>query len=299
MRRLLPAVPLELPATFAFTQSSLQSFANCRRRFWLSYVKRVPWPAMEVAPYDEHEELLRLGGRFHQLVERAEAGIPADLLSRGLTHPLDEWFASYLRSRPADLPDAVVEVESVLSAPLEAGPASYRLAARYDLLAVGGEGAGRRAVIVDWKTNDRVPSRAQLQNRLQSLVYPYVLVEASPGLPWGPVEPEQVEMRYWFTAAPEDPVTFRYSSALHAANRAALTEMLAEMCSGESEREFPKVDDTDANRRRYCSYCIYRSRCDRGVGAGRLGEFDEEEFLEMDLESALEFTLEEVQELAF
>jgi len=43
-------VPLELPSTFAFSQSSLQSYVNCPRRFWLAYVEELTWPALEVAP---------------------------------------------------------------------------------------------------------------------------------------------------------------------------------------------------------------------------------------------------------
>ena len=291
-------MPLELPPTFAFSQSSLQSFANCPRRFWLAYVEQLSWPAIEVAPYDEHEELMKLGAQFHQLVERAEAGLSTDLLTEGLDHPLDGWFESYLRHRPADLPESV-EVERVLSVPFATATGQYRLAARYDLLAVGGEGARRRAVILDWKTNQRLTRRSILQQRLQTIVYPFVLVEASAGLPWGPVTPEQVEMRYWFTAAPTEAVIFHYSSDLHTANRASLLRLLDQILSGEEEADFPKVADTEENRRRFCNYCVYRSRCDRGIGAGALDELEETEFLDIDLESALEFTLEEVEELAF
>ena len=292
-------MPLKLPSTFAFSQSSLQSYVNCPRRFWLAYVEQLSWPALEASPYDEHEQLLRLGGQFHQLVERAEAGLPTDLLTEGLDYPLDEWFESYQRHRPADLPTEVVEVERVLSAPLAVEAGRYRLAARYDLIAVGGEGADRRAVILDWKTNERVTKRSTLAQRMQTLVYPYVLVEASAGLPWGPLVPEQVEMRYWFTAAPAEAVSFGYSSELHAANRAKFEQLLNEILSGERERDFPKVADTEENRKRFCGYCIYRSRCDRGVKASDLDEYDEEEFSDEDLERALDFTLEEVQELAF
>ena len=290
---------LKLPSTFAFSQSSLQSYVNCPRRFWLAYVEQLSWPALEASPYDEHERQLRWGGQFHQLVERAEAGLPTDLLTEGLDYPLDEWFESYQRHRPADLPTEVVEVERVLSAPLAVEAGRYRLAARYDLIAVGGEGADRRAVILDWKTNKRVTRRPTLAQRMQTLVYPYVLVEASAGLPWGPLVPEQVEMRYWFTAAPAEAVSFGYSSELHAANRAKFEQLLNEILSGERERDFPKVADTEENRKRFCGYCIYRSRCDRGVKASDLDEYDEEEFSDEDLERALDFTLEEVQELAF
>ena len=292
-------MPLELPSTFAFSQSSLQSYVNCPRRFWLAYVEQLSWPALEAQPYDELEQQLKLGGQFHQLVERAEAELPVDLLTDGLDYPLDEWFESYLRHRPADLPTEVVEIERVLSAPLAVEGDLYRLAARYDLIAVGGEGADRRAVILDWKTNRRVTRRSTLQQRMQTLVYPFVLVEASAGLPWGPLLPEQVEMRYWFTAAPADAVVFGYSSDLHADNRDRFVQILNDILGGEREADFPKVPDTDENRKRFCSYCIYRSRCDRGVAAGDLEEYDEEEFSDVDLERALEFTLEEVQELAF
>ena len=292
-------MPLELPSTFAFSQSSLQSYVSCPRRFWLSYVEELTWPALEVAPYDEHEQQLRRGAQFHKLVERAEAGLSKELLSQGLDHPLDEWFESYRRHRPADLPKENVEVERVLSVPLAVEAGRSRLAARYDLIAVVGDDENRRVVILDWKTNQRATRRSLLQQRMQTLVYPFVLVEASAGLPWGPVSPEQVEMRYWFTAAPAEPVTFHYSSDLHAANRARLNDILNDILRGEKQADFPKVADTDENRRRFCSYCVYRSRCDRGIGAGSLEEFDEAEFPDSDLEDALDFTLDEVQELAF
>lgn len=41
-----------LPDTFAFSQSSLQAFADCARRFWLAYVQQLPWPAIEAAPVE-------------------------------------------------------------------------------------------------------------------------------------------------------------------------------------------------------------------------------------------------------
>lgn len=296
-------MPLDLPSTFAFSQSSLQAYENCPRRFWLAYVEQLTWPAVEATPYDEHEQLLKLGAQFHQLIERAETGLPPALLASGLDYPLDEWFAAYQQQRPADLPRDFVEIERVLSIPFGTDAGRYRLAARYDLIAAGGIGNGtgdeRRAVILDWKTNKRPTRRATLQQRLQTVVYPFVLVEASEALPWGPVMPEQVEMRYWFTAAPDAPVIFRYNSDQHAANRERLLRLLDEILHGESQRDFPKVPDTEQNRRRFCSYCVYRSRCDRGVDAGELEDVDDAEFFVLDIENALEFTLEEVEELAF
>ena len=325
-----------LPAGFAFSQSSLQAFEDCPRRFWLAYIEQLPWPAVEASPIQEHEELMRLGERFHRLVQRAEIGIDPDIVAAGLEPPLSTWFTAYLTYRPADLPEEFVEIERVLSIAVGAkgkgreaalvneriggegreedivtesgnlriaqSPISnlqfhYRLAAKYDLIAAQQDG---RVVIVDWKTAKRRADPATLRQRWQSVVYPYVLVEASANLPWGPMRPEQVEMRYWFTAAPGQPLTFRYDATQHEANHQRLQRLLAEILAGQNEADFPKVADTPANRRRLCAFCVYRSRCNRGETAGDLDALDDAEgFFAVDMEKALEFTLEDVEELAF
>lgn len=299
-----------LPAGFAFSQSSLQAFEDCPRRFWLAYIAQLPWPSVEASPVEEHEALMRQGERFHRLVQRAEIGIAHDEVSVGLDGPLAAWFAAYQAHRPADLPEEAVEIERVLAVTVStdatqkatggAGAASaarVRLAAKYDLIAAE---AGGRVVIVDWKTARRRTEPAILRHRWQTLVYPYVLVEASAGLPWGPVRPEQVEMRYWFTAAPGQPVSFRYDAAQHEANHQRIAQLVAAILAGETEADFPKVADTPANRRRFCAFCIYRSRCNRGETAGDLDTLDDaEEYFAVDLDRALEFTLEDVEELAF
>ncbi|NJN84442.1 MAG: PD-(D/E)XK nuclease family protein [Caldilineaceae bacterium] len=291
-----PAVPL-LPPTFSFSQSSLQAYEECARRFWLAYVRQLPWPAVEASPVQEYEQLMRMGAAFHRQIERAEIGLDDALLSQSLEPPLDGWFESYLRHRPADLPTDFVEIEHVLSIPFIDPAGAYRLVAKYDLIAGDHDG---RVVIIDWKTSRRRTDPATLRHRLQSLVYPFVLVEASGGLPWGSIAPERVEMWYWFTAAPMQPVIFRYDAAQHAANHARLQTILKSILAGAVENDFPKVLDTEQNRRRLCSYCVYRSRCNRGAAAGDLDELaDAEEFFAVDIAASLEFRLDDVEELAF
>ena len=295
---------INLPASFTFSQSSLQAYVDCARRFWLAYVEQLPWPAVEASPVQEHEALMRLGERFHRLVQRSEEGIDPTQVAAGLTPPLAAWFAAYLQHRPAALPIDFLAAERVLTIPFSLAPAhpvaaspAYRLAAKYDLLAGDAEG---RTVIVDWKTGRRRTDPATLRQRLQSIVYPYVLVEASAGLPWGPVRPEQVEMCYWFTAAPGQPVILRYDAAQHEANHRRVQQLLAAVLAGRSETDFPKVADTEANRRQLCAYCVYRSRCNRGAAAGDLDALDDPEtFFAVDVDKALEFTLDDVEEMAF
>lgn len=296
---------LPLPDTFSFSQSSLQAYEDCPRRFWLAYAEQLPWPAVEAAPVQDHERLMRLGAHFHRLVERAEVGLDPVLLSEGLDTTLGGWFDAYQRFRPDDLPDGavdegVIEVERVLSIPFESDNGRYRLAAKYDLIAVQSSEKDDRVIIVDWKTSRRRGDPGSLRHRLQTIVYPYVLVEASAALGWGPVRPEQVEMRYWFTAAPGQPIVFGYDQSQHDAAHERLHHLLATILNGEEEADFPKVIDTELNRRRFCNYCVYRSRCDRGRDAGELDEVDDaDELFMVDVETALEFTLDDIPELAF
>jgi hypothetical protein len=242
---------------------------------------------------------MRLGELFHRAVQRAEVGIPPELIAGQLEDPLDSWFASYLQYRPRDLPTEVVEVERVLTTPLQAGNdgPTFRMVAKYDLLAVE---PGKRAVIIDWKTTRNRTSPNTLRQRLQSQVYPYLLVEASKRLPWGPLAPEQVEMRYWFTAAPDEPATLRYDTTQHATNGQLIQRLLATILASQGEADFPKVPDTEANRARLCAYCAYRSRCDRGILAGDLDDMSviDEEMIH-DPDANFEIRLDDVPEIAF
>ncbi|HXF61514.1 MAG TPA: PD-(D/E)XK nuclease family protein [Caldilineaceae bacterium] len=303
-----PARAALLPDDFSFSQSSLQAFADCARRFWLAYVQRLPWPAIEAEPVQDHELLMRLGAQFHLLVQRAEIGLDLGLLTRSLPAPLDAWFAAYQSYRPSDLPSGRIEVERVLTVPLALSAPTegditapgrvYRLAAKYDLIAADEEG---RVVIVDWKTGRRRPEPSTLRQRLQTLVYLYVLVEAAPALGWGEIAPEQVEMRYWFTAAPNQPIIIRYDQAQHAENGRKLKALVQRILAGSAIEDFPLAPDTEANRARLCRYCAYRSRCNRGVLPGHVDDLEELEYIEEHSPDSisLHFSLDDVAEIAF
>src|SRR5690606_9770465 len=136
--------------------------------------------------FEEHAER---GTEFHRLVYQHGIGIPPDALAASITDDdVASWWRAFHANPPAGLP-ADQHHEVILSAPL----ADRRLVARYDLIAMG----GGRAVIVDWKTNLRRPSRDVLQRRLQTIVYPYLLARAGAHLNGGsPIPPEAITMIY-------------------------------------------------------------------------------------------------------
>jgi hypothetical protein len=159
-----------------------------------------------------------------------------------------------------------------LSAPFGAD-GLRRLVAKYDLVIVSPD---RRALIFDWKTARQRSPSARLARRLQTRVYPYLLVQAGADLNDGrPFEPGQVEMIYWFADFPDRPERLVYSPAQYAEDGgylAGLLEHIAALSAGDGV--FP-LTEIEAR----CRFCVYRSLCDRGVAAGTLDEiaFDEPE----------------------
>lgn len=270
----------KLPPAFQFSQNSLQDYADCARRFQLRYVIGQPWPAARSEPIEQHEHFLEQGTQFHLLVQRHLSGIPVEKLTPD-DPLLKKWWDAYLDNPIPRLPGGQRHAEIELSAPVR----RRRLLARFDLLAVD---PGERAVIVDWKTTRKRPSRELLGSRLQSRVYPFVLVEAGQHLFGGPLSPQQVSLVYWFAEDPAHLEVFPYDSGLHEQNRDYLTALFDEIDT-QDDKTWPLTPDE-----RHCLYCVYRSLCDRGEKAGPL---DESEIDGGD--AAFDFDLDTIDEIAF
>lgn len=169
---------MKLPSDFLFSQSNLQDYVDCPRRFYLRYVRRLAWPALQAEPAREHERHLRQGAEFHRLVHQHILGIPPEELSRGVTDvDLSRWWQNYLDHGPTDLPQSLYP-EAVLSAPM----GGHRLVAKYDLIAIAPE---QRGVILEWKTYWKPHTRPWLAERLQTRVYRYLLIQAGSHLNGG------------------------------------------------------------------------------------------------------------------
>jgi hypothetical protein len=263
---------MALPTDFHFSASSLQDYADCPRRFQLRWIQGLAWPSVEAEPAEEFERLLQQGSAFHRLVQQHFSGIPLQRLERlAAGDNLRRWWRNYLESGLVDLPQMrYPEVD--LSAPF----GHYRLAAKYDLIAID---EGKRALIVDWKTAQRRPRREILAERLQTRIYPYLFVLAGHSLNGGaPLAPEQVEMIYWFAEFPAQPERFAYDPAQYDADSAYLGALIAEI-EGLGDGDVPLTSDE-----RRCRFCVYRSLCERGVVAGPLGEDEGESELAADFD---------------
>lgn len=276
---------LKAHTPFNFSQASLQDFADCARRYQLRYLTQLAWPAPQAAPIREHEQQMVRGDRFHRLAQQALNGVPLprldDTVSAAQDVDLNLWWQQFKRLLP-ELQNGQAYVEHTLSMPF----GSHRLAAKYDLIQVIPETGN--AVIWDWKTSPKRTARSMLQNRLQSLVYPYLLLKAGADLHAGSAwEPAQVRMMYWFPADPTRPEKFQIDEAWVKQTEKRL-QRLVEDIGLRAEYDFEKTPDEKA-----CRFCVYRSFCERGE-IGAMNEEDQDiEFLD------LETPFEQVAEISY
>lgn len=283
----------ELPFDLQLSQASLQDFVDCRRRFQLRHVLHQAWPALAVEPALENEHHLQQGAILHRMIQQHLLGVPAARLAQmtaalPANADLARWWRNYTASAPisADQADGR-HVELVLSTSL----ADYLLVAKYDLVVLA---PGDQALIFDWKTARRRPARAWLADRLQTRVYPFVLVEAGAYLNAGrPIAADQVQMVYWFADYPDQPERFAYSAEQHEENRRYLLALVDEMERlAENKAVWPLTPVTER-----CRFCVYRSLCDRGLRAGHLDELEDEAAGDGDW--ALDIDFEQIAEIAY
>jgi CRISPR/Cas system-associated exonuclease Cas4 (RecB family) len=267
------------PDDFIFSQSALQDYVDCPRRFELRYVREVQWPALETQSVLEQEATMQRGQTFHHLLHQHALGVPAEAIEATIRDgEMRVWWDAYLRWQAANLP-AEREPEITLTAALD----ERLLMAKYDLIARRDDGA---MLIVDWKTGkSKRPST--LAPRMQTLVYPVVLALAGDWLNGGaPIAPDRIKMIYWF-AEDARAVEFTLSAEKLAADTQRLSDMLREIAA---RFEFPLTPDE-----RHCRFCVYRSLCERGETAGRLDEMSEED----ELATEVSLDLDALEEIAF
>jgi hypothetical protein len=271
---------MKLQPDFHFNQGNLQDFVDCRRRFWLCHIRRLVWPAIQAEPVLEYEQHIQRGAQFHRLVQQQLLGVPAGRLAEMIVDPdLKLWWDNYIQYRDWSGFQNLIGIypETTLSASL----CGFRLLAKYDLIMRTPEGF---MVIYDWKTSLNRPGSQWLAKRLQTRLYPYLLVRAGGHFNKGvSVSPEQVRMIYWFAGFPDRPEQVVYNAAQYGSDEKYLGS-LVETIQSLDELGFPLTPDEQQ-----CRFCIYRSLCERGIKAGNLNEQEDSADRAMELDISLDF----------
>jgi PD-(D/E)XK nuclease superfamily len=258
-----------------FSATSLQDYVECHRRFQLRHLWEVAWPAPETDAPGEQEANARRGRELHSLIHQHLSGLPAETLADSARDPqLDRWWRSFLAYAP-QLVNARVIPEVTLSTSLS----GHRLMARYDALAIC-----RRAsaglppfTIFDWKTFRRRPARQWLADRLQTRVYPLVLVQAGARMNDGqPIAAGDVEMRYWWAEHATQVDTFAYSEARYQSDVDAVGDLIRQVVRRLDAANADSGTDepwTLTDNWQCCRFCAYRSLCKRGAVGGPLEDY--------------------------
>ena len=270
---------MNLPPDFVFSQSALQDYEDCPRRFELRYIKDLRWPALKTENALEFEASSIQGQEFHHLIHQHSLGVSAEAIEETITDStMRKWWNNYVRWQAENLPP-LRHSELKLTTPLS----ENRVMAKYDLVARQND---ETFVIIDWKTG-RSKKREWMQRRLQTIVYPYVLWRAGDWLNRGePISAEKIRLIYWF-AEDSSTVEFQLNSELLNADEERLKATISEI---NSRLEFPKTENE-----KQCQFCVYRSLCERGIVAGKLEDLEDDE----DVSVGINLNLDEVDEIVF
>lgn len=247
-------------ASFQFTQSNLQDYLDCKRRFFLKHIQRLSWPAIPSEPVLEYELLLQKGVIFHRLAYQYYIGIPIDKLNMiAENEGVSEWWSSFqgYANRKIDknallLPERMVKIRRE----------SHLIAVRYDLLAVSDD----KIHIIDWKTSQQSFTLANARQRIQTRLYQYVIKQTDSFQGKSKPLANQISMSYWFAQFPEDVVDISYDEVAFNDDDQYFMQLITEI-KAEKEADFVMTQ----NQIR-CRYCVYRSLCDRGSEAGILND---------------------------
>ena len=278
---------MPLDANFHFSQYNLQDYVDCPRRFQLRHLLHLEWPAIQTAPVIEQEKGMGRGTLFHRMVQQVVNGIPPEAITKRITDPLLlTWWTAFLEADPLGMMPEHQLTEYTLSASF----AGFRILAKYDLLAIE---QNHKVTIIDWKTSQHRPKTEWLTQRVQSRLYPMLLVLGGEGLnkskAW---RADQIEMNYWFVQFPDNAEVITYNQERYERDRQFINSLIEEIITSNKENNFPLTD----NKKR-CDYCQYRSYCDRGLTAGTLETLVDTEQLEE--EEAFQIDFEQIGEIAF
>ena len=246
---------------FAFSQSNLQTFSYCRRRFYLRYVRKLIWPAQLVSD-QQYAQDREAGVRFHRIVHQHFLGFDQALLHKVAEADPDVrlagWLEVFLSSQMSRL-EGNLFPETLYTTSV----AGHPLSAKVDLLQIE---AGS-IKIFDWKTSRQLPKLTSLQKQVQSKVYPLVVSRV-----FHENDLQNLKMVYWEANFPEQVIEINSSQSDWQNYELEITNSIVLILSLSAE-EFVATPDE-----RKCSWCEYRSYCQRGK-AGH----DSEDFQETDL----------------
>jgi CRISPR/Cas system-associated exonuclease Cas4 (RecB family) len=249
---------------FIFSAHKLQDYLDCERRFELKYLAQQQWPAIRSEPVYELEQQIQLGEQFHLFAQQFFSHIPEEAIQSQIRDAqLAQWWQEFVPFARNFL-DHDCFAEHRISFQLE----QRRFIAILDLLVIHKNGDYK---ILDWKTNKKKPGSAQVKKSIQSRLYPLLLLLSEEKRTGSPkIDPNKIEMTYWFANYPHNPESFRYSNFQFQEDLSFIQELIQRITSLQ-RGEFQKTSVIER-----CKFCQYRSLCERGSAAGSMTDLEDD-----------------------
>ncbi len=271
---------------YDYSQNKLHDYLECPRRYELRYLQQRIWPAVHSEPVLALEEQIKNGKNFHLMAQQFFSGIQPEAIQLQIDNEkISTWWTAFLPfaegfSQLSCQPE--VFISSIIN--------QISFVGIFDLLVISPKG---KMIIVDWKTNRIKPSRKNLEQHIQTRLYPLLLTTG--GKQWNngyEIQPDQIEMIYWFANYPDEPESFSYSEQSYQTDLHFIQGLIAQI-----ENTKPGEFRLTENKNK-CKFCNYRSLCGRGSSPGSLNELEDldVEYLHEEIE---EIDMNQIGEIAF
>lgn len=244
---------------FIFSQHNLQDFVDCPRRFELKYLMRLNWPSPISNPIQQHQQWTDRGTTFHSLAHAFFCGISKDqILSSIRDNYIKNWFINFTEFLDKFNNSFFWWSEKKFNSKFY----GFTFTSIFDAITCLEDGS---LLILDWKTSKKIPRKEYMAATIQTILYPCILYSNQAAVEKQVSTPiKQLEMIYWFSEFPDQPIKFEFSQKEIELNTTKLSD-LALKISQLKLGEFKLTDDL-----KKCSFCIFRSLCNRGSIAGNL-----------------------------
>ncbi|MBV4436929.1 PD-(D/E)XK nuclease family protein [Clostridium tyrobutyricum] len=221
---------------FYYSQTSLNIFRTCPMKFKLKYIDNISWKRddfIESGYYDNIE----IGLYFHLICERYFSRLPIGKLDKNQN--LSKW-VDFLQETFLLYDENTYLTEYEIKMKLNI----IKLQAKYDLIVIK---PGGKIEIYDWKTENRKLSPGEMENRIQTLVYLYVISENAEKLFGINTKFEDISMTFWQPQYAGNILNIKYSEHKHS----------------EGEKYLKKLIDTINSYDFNCNFNkeVYRSKC--------------------------------------
>ncbi len=163
------------------------------------------------------------GQRFHRLMQQQYLGLPIAAVLEDEPE-LARYWQAFQTFPPPLLPEAQQRAEW----PIAIAKPPFQLYGVVDLWLETADSIQ----IVDWKTYRRLPHAFALEHHWQTRLYCYLAQTLYPE--------HQIEMLYWFTEAPQQPIRIRHTAPRHQAIQARLTVLLAQLAQWQAHDTYPQ-----------------------------------------------------------